>query len=179
MAFFEYVPEDQLAPEAKEYIEILKKRARSDRIEPIFYAYAQHPRLLKAWVQAVQEFLPIPNRFKGASHIAGMLISHAKRYHACFKASRKVLAALGFDEPALNTMCQAPAALPLPERERRVVGFTLRVALDAGGLKADDFREMERAGFSKEELLEMVGIAAYWNMATTLASAADAGLADG
>jgi alkylhydroperoxidase/carboxymuconolactone decarboxylase family protein YurZ len=35
---------------------------------------------------------------------------------------------------------------------------------------------MERAGFSKDEILEMIGVAAYWNLATTLASAVDAGL---
>jgi hypothetical protein len=37
---------------------------------------------------------------------------------------------------------------------------------------------MERAGFSKEDLLEMIGIAAFWNLATTISMAVDAGLAE-
>lgn len=38
---------------------------------------------------------------------------------------------------------------------------------------------MKQAGFSKEELLEMVGIAAFWSLATTIGPALRAGLSDG
>jgi len=176
MAFFEYVPDDRLAPEAKESIDILKKRRRSDRISSEYYAYANNPRVLKAYVEAIEGFLPIPSRLGACQHIAGMLIAHAKGCRACFNGSRKFLSSLGFDEGTLDNMCQAPATLPLPERERRVVEFMLRVARDPRGLKSDDFREMERAGFAKDEILEMIGVAAFWNLATTLASAVDAGL---
>lgn len=179
MAFFEYVPEDQMVPEAREYIEIAKKRARSDRAPHTYYVLAKNPRLVKAWVQAVQELLPIPNRFGAAQGVVGMLIAHAKGCRTCFNASRQLLLKLGFDDGALDNMCQVPAALPLPERDRRFVEFTLRVARDPQGLKPDDFREMERAGFSKDEILEMIGVAAYWNLAVTLASAVDAGLSEG
>lgn len=176
MAFFELIPEDQVAPEAREYIEIAKKRARADRVDGIFYALAKNPRLVKAWVQAAQELIPIPNRFGAAQGIVGMLISHAKGCSRCFDTSRNLLVKLGFDDAALEGMCQAPGALPLAERERRFVEFTLRVARDPQGLKPTEFREMERAGFSKDEVLEMIGVAAYWNLATTLASAVGAGL---
>ncbi len=176
MAFFEMIPEDQMAAEAKEYIDIAKKRARSDRVADPYYALAKNPRLVKAWVQAIQELIPIPNRFGTVQGIAGMLISRAKECRVCFDTSRNLLVKLGFDDAALDNMCQFPATLPLPERERRFVEFTLRVARDPHGLKAADLREMERGGFSKDEILEMIGVAAYWNLATTLASAVDAGL---
>ena len=179
MVFFELIPEDQVSPEAKEWIEIAKKRARSDRIPHTYYVLAKNPRLVKAWVQAVQELIPIPNRFGAAQGVAGMLIAHAKGCRTCFDASRQVLLRLGFDDGALDNMCQVPTALPLPERDRRFVEFTLRIARDPQGLKPNDFREMERAGFSKDEILEMIGVAAYWNLATTLAMAVDAGLAEG
>ena len=179
MVFFELIPEDQVSPEAKEWIEIVKKRARSDRIAHTYYVLAKNPRLVKAWVQAVQELIPIPNRFGAAQGVAGMLIAHAKGCRTCFDASRQALLRLGFDDGALDNMCQLLTALPLPERDRRFVEFTLRVARDSQGLKLNDFREMERAGFSKDEILEMIGVAAYWNLATTLAMAVDAGLAEG
>jgi alkylhydroperoxidase family enzyme len=85
---------------------------------------------------------------------------------------------IGYDGAALDRMCQMPAALPLSERERRFVEFALRVARDPGGLKRSDFEEMEWAGFSKEEVLEIIGVAAFWNFQTTVASALDAGLRD-
>ncbi len=176
MAFFEMISEDQMAPEAREYVEIAKKRARSDRVADTTYVLAKNPRLVKALVQAAQELIPIPNRFGTAQGIAGMLISHAKGCRVCFASSRNLLVRLGFDDATLDGMCQAPAALPLAERERRFVEFTLRVARDPQGLKPSDLLEVERAGFSKDEILEMIGVAAYWNLATTLASAVDAGL---
>jgi len=176
MAFFELIPEDQMATEAKEYIGIAKKRARSDRVAHTYYVLARNPRLVKAWVQVLQELIPIPNRFGAAQGVAGMLIAHAKGCQTCFNTSRQLLLKLGFDLGALDNMCRFPEALPLGDRDRRFVEFTLRVARDPQGLKTDDFRDMERAGFTKDEILEMIGVAAYWNLATTLAMAVDAGL---
>ena len=37
---------------------------------------------------------------------------------------------------------------------------------------------MEQTGFSKEDVLEMIGVAAFWNLATTVGTAIDAGLRD-
>lgn len=91
MAFFEMIPEEKMAPEAKEWIEVLKKRARTDRVAEPYYALAHHPRLVKAWVQALQDLIPIPNRFGTAQGIAGMLISHAKGCQVCFSTSRNLL----------------------------------------------------------------------------------------
>ena len=45
-------------------------------------------------------------------------------------------------------------------------------------MKPSAYCEMERAGFSKEEMLEMIGIAAFWNLATTISIAVAAGLAE-
>jgi len=179
MAFFELLTEDQMAPEAREYVEIAKKRQRVDRLPRLYYAYAGRPKLLKAFVQAQQELIPIPNRFGSVQGIAGMLIAHAKRCQSCFVPNREFLLKLGYDEATLEGMCQAPARLPLPERDRHFVEFTLRAALDPERLKPGDFGDMERAGFAKDEILEMIGVAAFWNFAITLASAVDAGFREG
>jgi alkylhydroperoxidase family enzyme len=64
----------------------------------------------------------------------------------------------------------------LSDRERHFVDFTLRVARDPSGFKPADFQEMERMGFSKDEILEMIGVAGFWSMATTVTSAIGAGL---
>ncbi len=179
MAFFEMIPEAQMAPEAKEYIEIAKKRHRSDRINPAYYAMANHPKLLKAFVQAFGDLIPVPNRFGVVQSIASMLIAHAKGCGPCFTGSRDFLLKIGFDDAALENMCLAPATLPLSERDRRFVEFALRVAKEPEKLKPEDLREMERAGFAKDEILEMIGVAGFWSFATTVVSAVDAGLREG
>lgn len=176
MAFFEMVPEERLGPEAKEYIQIAKKRQRKDRLDDLTYVMAGHPPLLKAFIQSFQDLIPVPNRFGTVEFIASMLIAHAKGCRPCFNASRGFLLKIGFDDNALNEMCQMPSALPLPDRERRFVEFTLRVATDPGGVKPSDFRELERSGFSKDEILEMIGVAGYWSLATTVTTALNAGM---
>ena len=176
MAFFDPVPEEQLSPESKRLIEIARKRTPTHTVGPTVLAMTAHPRVLKGFVEVREELNPIPSRFGSGPFIAGMLIAHSVGCRACFNLSRGVLAKVGFDEATLDGYCAAPATLPLAERDRRMVEFTVRLACDRGGVKPADFRDMERAGFSKEDVLEMVGVAAFWYLATTFGTALDAGL---
>jgi hypothetical protein len=176
MAFFDPVPEEQLSPEVKRLFEIARKRTPSHTVGPTVHSLAAHPRVFKGFVEVREELNPIPSRFGSGPYIAGMLIAHSVGCRACFNLSRGWLAKLGFDEETLSGYCAAPATLPLAERDRRMVEFTVKVACDRGSVKPADFRDMERAGFSKEDVLEMIGIAAFWNLATTIGTAMDAGL---
>jgi hypothetical protein len=178
MSFFELVPDEQLSPDLRRLIEIARKRAvNPSRLGPNLFVMAGHPRLLKGFVEVREELNPIPSRFGVGSFIAGMLIAHSVGCSACFALCRGTLAKVGFDETTLNEYCAAPTSLPLADRDRRMVDFTVRLACDRSSVKPSDYREMESAGFSKGELLEMIGIAAFWNLATTIAMALDAGLA--
>lgn len=179
MPFFALVPDEQMTPEAKQYIELARKRLRVDRLGAHYHAMAAYPPLLKAFVQAFAELLPIPNRFGTSQFIVSMLIAHAKGCAPCFNANRDFLLKIGIDNDALDGMCSRPTELPLSDRERHFVEFTLRVARDPSGLKPVDFQEMERSGFSKDEILEMIGVAGFWSMATTVTSAIGAGLSEG
>jgi alkylhydroperoxidase family enzyme len=92
------------------------------------------------------------------------------------RSGARLLAMAG--HPTLDGYCSTPANLPLAERDRLMVELTVRLACERSQVKPSDYRAMERAGFSKEDLLEMIGIAAFWNLATTIAMAMDTGLAD-
>jgi uncharacterized peroxidase-related enzyme len=176
MSFFQLVPEEQMTLEARQYADLARTRLRVDQLGAHYHAMAAHPQLLKAFVQAFADLLPIPNRFGTSQFIVSMLIAHAKGCAPCFNASRGFLLKIGIDEAALDAMCSRPEDLPLSDRERHFVEFTLRVARDPSGLKPADFQEMERLGFSKDEILEMIGVAGFWSMATTVTSAIAAGL---
>ncbi|HEU4370761.1 MAG TPA: hypothetical protein VFV05_21270 [Methylomirabilota bacterium] len=178
MPFFELVREDRMAPELKPSVDRARKRARSEVLPPSYLAMAAHPPLLKSFVETLDGLIPVPNRFGAVQFIASMLIAHARGCAPCFNGSREFLLKIGFDESTLESMCQAPDALPLAERERRFVEFTLRVARDPGGIKPAHLREMERAGFAKDEILEMIGVAGFWALATTVTSALAAGLGE-
>ena len=76
-------------------------------------------------------------------------------------------------EVELDRICKVPSAFPISERERRFVDFTLRVARNPTALKAEDFQEMARAGFAHDEIVEMIGVAGFWALATTVTTALD------
>ena len=176
MSFFKIVPEENMAPECRVLVELAKKRHRADRLPISYQVMAAHPPLLKGFVEAFLGLIPVPNRFGTSQFIASMLIAHAKGCAPCFNGSREFLTKIGMDEATLENMCRHPEDLPLSSRDRRFVAFTLRVANDPGGLKPADFRAMEDAGFSRDEILEMIGVAGFWSLATTVTSALDAGL---
>jgi hypothetical protein len=176
MPFFDPVPDDQVSEESRRLIEIARKRTPSHTVGPRIHSMAANPRVLKGFVEVREELNPIPSRFGSGPYIAGMLIAHSVGCRACFNLSRGWLAKVGFDDAMLDGYCAAPATLPLAERDRRMVEFTVKVACDRASVKPADFRDMEQAGFSKEDVLEMIGVAAFWNLATTFGTAIDAGL---
>jgi hypothetical protein len=58
------------------------------------------------------------------------------------------------------------------------VQYTLKIATASADLTPKDFREMEASGFSKYEIQEMIGFAAYWVFNIVFTQSATAGLAD-
>jgi hypothetical protein len=151
MAFFDLRREEALPPEVRALLDVARKRAGTLGTPPAYLAVAAHPNLLRAYVEVRGRLNPLPSWVGGAPFIAGMLIAYRNGCETCFSASRAMLDKLGFDAPALDAMCERPDQLALPARDLRVVEFTVRLAQGGGtNVGPEDYREMERAGFSLE-----------------------------
>jgi len=165
MAFFEVPNEEEIAPEARQWLDELRRMRGVETLWRGHLAYGRSPRVLKARVTAEDNLL---NQSSGKSafswearNMAFMLVAHARRCDGCFGGSRVHLMALGFDEPALDGFCANPAVLPLPDRERLFVKYVLQLATDPNQLQPTDFREMAAQGLSQENIQEMIGFAAF------------------
>jgi len=182
MAFFELPRDEDISPEARHWLEELQ-RLRDVKTSPQSrLAYAPTPWILKAQVIAEENLF---NQRSGRSRFswearmfAFMLVAHARRCTGCFGASRRSLAALGFDEPALDGICANPAAVPLPERDQAFVRYVLRFALSAMEVEAKDFREMAAQGLTPDDVREMIGFAAFCMFNTIITTLANAALRD-
>jgi alkylhydroperoxidase family enzyme len=165
MAFFDIPNEQDITPEARRWLDELRRQRGIETLPRTWTAYGRSPRVLKARVTAEDNLFNYssgPSAFSWeARNIAYMLVAHARRCDGCFGASRASLTALGFDEPALDGFCANPAVLPLPERERLFVKYVLQIATDPTQLQPKDFREMEAHGLSRENIQELIGFAAY------------------
>jgi alkylhydroperoxidase family enzyme len=179
MAFFEVPRDDEIAPEARHWLDELRRLRGVETLPQSWTSYARLPRILKARVTAEDNLSRQATTFSWeARYIAFMLVAHARRCDGCFGASRKLLMTLGFDEPALDGFCANPTELPLAERERLFVRYVLRIATDPTQLRAKDFREMQAQGFTPTDVQEITGYAAYVLMNTIFTTVANTALSD-
>jgi len=178
MAFFELPKEEEIAPEARQWLDELRRLRGVETVPRTWTFYARVPRILKARVTAEDNLAKQGTAFSWeARMIAFMLVAHARRCDGCFGASRVQLTTLGFDEPALDGFCANPAELPLSERERLFVRYVLRIATDPTQLGPEDFRELAAQGFSATDVQEIAGYAAWAVMNTIFTTVANNALA--
>jgi hypothetical protein len=182
MAFFDIPKEEEITPEARHWLEELQRLRGVKTSPPSRLAYVPTPWILKAQVTAEEN---LSNQRSGRSRFSWearmfgfMLVAHARQCTGCFGASRRSLAALGFDEPALDGICANPAALPLPERDRAFVRYVLRFALSPTEVEPKDFREMAAEGLTPDDVREMIGFAAFAVFNTIFTTLANTALRD-
>jgi alkylhydroperoxidase family enzyme len=177
MAFFDLPKDEDLPAESRKLLDEYQRLTGAKIRASNWQIFGRFPKIIEARFLAWQN-LNSDAFSADARMVAVMLIAHTKRCQLCFAGARFQLDKLGFDESAMDQMCAHPDTLPLQERDRRFVHYTLRIAMDSANLTPKDFREMEQAGFSKDEILEMIAFAAYWNMNIVFSQAALAGLAE-
>jgi alkylhydroperoxidase family enzyme len=178
MAFFELPKDEDLPPESLKMLEEYQRLQGGKIMASNWKLFGRFPGIIEARLLAWKKLNQDTPFSFDARMVAVMLISHAKRCQTCFAGARFQLDKLGFDEGTMDAMCANPDTLPLKERDRRFVHYALRIAMNSANLTPDDFREIEQAGFTKDEILEMIAFTAYWTMNIVFSQAALAGLAD-
>lgn len=178
MAFFELPAGERVPAESRQILDEYQRLVGHDQWNPVWHTYAELPGVLAARLAAFKNLHLAVNVPPETKNIAIMLIAHARRCQACFSGARRNLARLGFDEPALDGFCANPSTLPLKERDRLFVQYTLKIATASADLTPKDLREMEAAGFSRLEIQQMIAFAGYWVFNTLLSQSATAGLVD-
>jgi hypothetical protein len=178
MPFFDLPTPAEMSPESRAALDEYARLRNTAVPARTWTVFTRVPGIVEARLKAVMalsEGAPFPWE---AKTVAVMLIAHARKCRGCFGAAWDELKKLGFDDDSLNMMCGDPDSLPLSSRDRDFVRYALRVATDSASLTAADLREMEASGFSKGEILQIIGFGAYWAMNTIFTTSALAGLVD-
>lgn len=179
MAFFDLPPREELTPEACQVLDEYQRLTGRDTWTFTWHTYGRLPAVLSARLAVFRSsYVDLVDFPPDTKAIAAMLIAHARRCSACFAGARGALTRLGFDEPTLDGFCANPEALPLKERDRHFVRYTLKIAMSSADLMPKDYREMEAHGFSRTEIQQMVTFAAFWVFNTIFSQAATAGFAN-
>jgi hypothetical protein len=178
MAFFDVPPDNELPPQSVRLLEQYRQLARTEQVASTHRAYGRLPHIVEARVQAYVNLVERSRLPREVVGIVGMLISHARRCQACFRGSRFQLGRLGFDEATLDAMCANPDALPLDQRERRIVHWALHFANHTAELSPKDFQDIAADGFSRDEVQDIIGLAVFWVQNTMFNTAATVALTD-
>ncbi|MBI3626345.1 MAG: hypothetical protein HY215_09390 [Candidatus Rokubacteria bacterium] len=178
MAFFDLPSDEELSLEVRQMLEEVRRLIGVESIPRTWRVFGRSPRIIEARVKAAKNLL-LQARFPWeARMVAAMLIAHAKGCRTCFAYSRSQLDKLGFDEATMDGICANPEALPLKDRDRLFVHYALKIARSSADLAPKDFREMAEHGFSKEEIQEIIGFAAYWALTIVINQSIVAALAE-
>lgn len=178
MAFFDLPQDHELAPEVSRMLDEHRRMLGADQVSVGWRAFGRIPKIIEA------RFIGHRNLFHQCSfpweikNLAWMLIAHAKKCQDCFTYCRSELDKLGWDEAKPNGVCANPEALPLKERDRTFVQYALKIAMDPGSLKLQDFKDMQARGLSREEIQEIIAFTAYLNMYMTFTLSQPAWLAE-
>lgn len=178
MAFFDLPSDAELPAESVRLLEDYRKLVGTERVADTHRAYGRLPHIVAWRVAAASNLLERSRLPREVIGVTGMLISHARRCQACFRGSRLQLGKLGFDEATLDAMCANPETLPLEPRSRRIVHWALRFSDRTPELTPDDFREIAKDGFSRDDVQEIIALAIFWVQNTMFNTAATVALSD-
>lgn len=121
-------------------------------------AFSLRPGILDGWtalVKSIQSNLPVRSY-----ELATLAAARAIRSSYCSLAHGNVLATKVFDAPAVTAIMKNESASPLEARERVMMAFAEKVALNADRVTAADIEDLRSHGYRDEEIFDLAAAAA-------------------
>ena len=121
-------------------------------------AFSLRPGVMDGWVsllKSIQSNLPVRTY-----ELATLAAARAIRSSYCSLAHGKVLADKVFDAPTVTRIMKDADHSPLEPRERVMMAFAEKVALNADRVTSDDIDELRSHGYRDEEIFDIAAAAA-------------------
>ncbi|WP_456394211.1 carboxymuconolactone decarboxylase family protein [Nitratifractor sp.] len=170
MAYIRLKSFEEMDPEIQERARpILEK---TGKLGEIFELLALDKDLYFATDAMVQNFLLKETRLPYATkERIALLVSQANQCTMCVDVHKNIAKMLGMSEEQVEETLRGIDAIETDEREKALLRLTLRAA-DKENYKTaqEEIDRVKAAGWSEEEILEAVRIAAYFNYINTLSN---------
>jgi uncharacterized peroxidase-related enzyme len=121
-------------------------------------AFSLRPGILDGWtalLKSIQSNLPVRSY-----ELATLAAARALRSSYCSLAHGNVLATKVFDAPAVTAIMKNEPASPLEARERVMMAFAEKVALNADRITAAEVEDLRSHGYRDEEIFDLAAAAA-------------------
>ncbi|MFB6354200.1 MAG: carboxymuconolactone decarboxylase family protein [Halobacteriales archaeon] len=142
----------------------------SDRGSLLRPMLARHPPLLAAQMTYHDRLMLEGNLDRALKELVGVVVSQRNTCDYCASSHREKLHALGLSADALAAV-EDGSFEALDERERAVARFAEQVATDAHRVGESDLEALRAVGLDDQDVLEVLGVAAMFMAANTLANA--------
>ena len=160
MAIVPLLEQDQLTdPTAIRVYEEILNELGFGIVPNVFKSMANRPKFLEAnWNHFRSTILEgdIPRTLK---EMVGVAISQANNSEYALKVHLHGLSALGMSEDVLHTLVSNFDACPLPEREKTMIRFGLKIATAPHSVTDADYEALRKIGLDADEVFEVVAIA--------------------
>lgn len=141
--------------------------------EPInwFSSQGGRPDLLRATWELTRGVL-VNGRLPGTiKQMIAMAASSQNNCRYCAVTHTRVLEKLGVPDEVVRSCVEDPNLSAVPEPHRTILKFALKTNRDANSLTDADYDSLKEKGLSKEEIMEVVMMAAFTKFINTWADA--------
>jgi len=160
MATVPLIEKDQLTdPTAKRVYEEILDELGFGIVPNVFKSMASRPAFLEAnWNHFRSTILQgdIPRTLK---EMIGVAISQANNSQYALNVHLHGLSALGMSEEILNTLVSDFDACPLPERDKTMIRFGLKLATEPLKVTEADYDQLRESGLDDDEVFEVIATA--------------------
>jgi uncharacterized peroxidase-related enzyme len=163
---------EQLTPEMAAYF--AKCEEKLGFVPNVLKAYAFDMSKLSAFVAMYNDLMLAPSGLsKLEREMIAVAISAHNRCYYCLVAHGAAVRQLSGDPMLGELMVMNYRAARLPERERAMLDFAVKLTAEPWLIAEEDRARLRRVGFSERDIWDIAAVAGFFNMTNRVASATD------
>lgn len=163
---------EQLTPEMAAYF--AKCEEKLGFVPNVLKAYAFDMSKLSAFVTMYNDLMLAPSGLsKLEREMIAVAVSAHNRCYYCLVAHGAAVRQLSGDPTLGELMVMNYRAARLPERERAMLDFAVKLTAEPWLITQEDHARLRRVGFSDRDIWDIAAVAGFFNMTNRVASATD------
>jgi uncharacterized peroxidase-related enzyme len=163
---------EELTPEMAAYF--AKCEEKLGFVPNVLKAYAFAMPKLSAFVAMYNDLMLAPSGLsKLEREMIAVAVSAHNRCYYCLVAHGAAVRQLSGDPPLGELMVMNYRAARLPERERAMLDFAVKLTAEPWLIEEEDRARLRSAGFSDRDIWDIAAVAGFFNMTNRVASAID------
>jgi uncharacterized peroxidase-related enzyme len=163
---------EQLTPEMAAYF--AKCEEKLGFVPNMLKAYAFDMSKLSAFVAMYNDLMLAPSGLsKLEREMIAVAVSAHNRCYYCLVAHGAAVRQLSGDPMLGELMVMNYRAARLPERERAMLDFAVKLTAEPWLIAEEDRARLRRVGFSERDIWDIAAVAGFFNMTNRVASATD------